>query len=390
MSRWLPAVVLRSRTWRLPKVTAAAICLAVTASLGLAGGPAFAHARSGGPARGVVGINQGEPRFTGSAHPVPHPPAAYDPSRSMLQAIYNADVAAGGTSYWFDRILARPYLRATKDPTSSDSALMTRGRALYMYTQNPGALGFAAGGFGANGGGWAYQQPGSASAPQSLYTISASGGKLTEDTSKRWQYPSYFSSLYTRPGLSVAERKFITYNDVAVTDLTLTDTGDSPETVTLTAASPIATVPAPGGTELTGQVALRYGLSTIYPRMSGDGFAVSGTSLTRTLTLNPGPPVSLKVQLGAIAKELPGTAADYQRYRDYSPETAWLTQLREYNKFWVDNVPYIDLPDKNVEKIFYYRYWENRFNSFDGNIPGNDYQFPVDLEGALGYDNQIS
>ena len=53
-------------------------------------------------------------------------------------------------------------------------------------------------------------------------------------------------------------------------------------------------------------------------------------------------------------------------------------------------MPYVDIPDKNVEKISYYRTWENRFNSFDGNIPGNDYQFPVDLEGALGYNNQIS
>ena len=53
-------------------------------------------------------------------------------------------------------------------------------------------------------------------------------------------------------------------------------------------------------------------------------------------------------------------------------------------------MPYVDLPDKNVEKISYYRTWENRFNTFDGNIPGNDYQFPVDLEGALGYNNQIS
>ena len=64
--------------------------------------------------------------------------------------------------------------------------------------------------------------------------------------------------------------------------------------------------------------------------------------------------------------------------------------MKEYNKFWVDTVPYLDIPDKNVEKISYYRTWENRFNMFDGNIPGNDYQFPVDLEGALGYNNQIS
>jgi concanavalin A-like lectin/glucanase superfamily protein/F5/8 type C domain-containing protein len=384
MSRRLPPVLFRSRARSLPLV--AGVCLAMTVSLGLAGGPAFAGGQGATPA----GINPGAPPWAGSAHPVPAPPASYDPSRSMLQAIYNADVAAGGRSYWFDRLLARPYLPAANDPTGSDSVLMTRGRALYMYTQNPAVLGFAAGGFGANGGGWAYQQPGSSGAPQNLYTISVSGGSLTENHAKRWQYPSYFSSVYARTGLSVAEKKFITYNDVAVTDLTLTDTGTSPTTVTLTAASPIAATASADGTELTGKVALRYGLSTIYPRMSGDGFTTSGTSLTRTVTLAPGTPVSLKVQLGAIAKELPGSLSDYQRYRGYSPMTAWLTQMREYNQYWIANVPYIDLPDKNVEKIFYYRYWENRFNSFDGNIPGNDYQFPVDLEGALGYNNQIS
>ena len=321
---------------------------------------------------------------------MPDPPVGFDPSRSTLQAIYNADIAAGGTSYWFDRILAVPYLPAVEDTTNADSVLMTRGRALYMYTHDPSVLGFAARGFGADGGGWAYRQPPSPRTAQNLYTISLSGAGLTEDTSQRVQYPSYFSGAFTRPGLSVAEKKFITQNDVAVTDLTLTNTGTSAETDTLTAASPIATSPSADGTELTGQVTLRYGLSTIFPRMSGDGFTVTGTSLTRTVTLDPGAEVSLKVQLGALANELPGSAADYQRYRNYDPQKAWLTQMREYNKFWVDNVPYLDLPDKNVEKIFYYRYWENRFNSFDGNIPGNDYQFPVDLEGALGYDNQIS
>ena len=92
-----------------------------------------------------------------------------------------------------------------------------------------------------------------------------------------------------------------------------------------------------------------------------------------------------------LADELPESATDYDalpRLRRRTPR--WLTQMREYNQFWVDNVAYVDIPDKNVEKISYYRTWENRFNTFDGNIPGNDYQFPVDLEGALGYNNQIS
>jgi concanavalin A-like lectin/glucanase superfamily protein/F5/8 type C domain-containing protein len=359
----------------------AAVCLAVTTNLVLTAGFTSVPAQ---PAA-TSANNPGDPSFTGSADPVPAPPAAYDPARSMLQSIYNADIAAGGTSYWFDRILARPFL------SNADNALMTRGRALYMYTHNPSALGFAAGGTGPNGGGgYAYRQPPTTGAPQNLYTISVSGDALTEDTAQRWQYPSYFSSVYTRPDLSVTEKKFITDNDVAVTVLTLKNTGASAQTTTLTAASPIATTPSADGTELTGTVNLRYALSTIRPRMSGDGFTVSGTTLTRDVTLAPGASASLKVQLGAIASELPASATDYQRYRNYDPTTAWLTQMREYNKFWVNNLPYVDLPDKNVEKISYYRAWENRFNSFDGNIPGNDYQFPVDLEGALGYNNQIS
>ena len=43
-----------------------------------------------------------------------------------------ADLAAGGTSFWFDRVLERPFL------SNQDSYLYTRGRALYMYTHNAG------------------------------------------------------------------------------------------------------------------------------------------------------------------------------------------------------------------------------------------------------------
>jgi hypothetical protein len=331
------------------------------------------------------GINPGAPPWTGQANPVPDPPASVDPGQSTLQAIFNADVAAGGTSYWFDRLLARPF------SASDSTSLMTRGRALYMYTHNPAVLGFAGRGTGANGGGgFAYRQPPTTGPAVSLYTVALSSGALTEDTSQRVQYPSYFSAAFNSPGLTVGEKKFITDNDVAVTDLTLTNTGTATQSITLTAASPIATTPSADGTEVTGTVPLRYGLSTFQARMSGDGFTASGTSLTRTVSIDPGASVSLKVQLGAISADIPASATDYLRYRGYDANTAWLTQMYEYNAFWVNDVPYLDIPDKNVEKISYYRLWENRFNLFDGNIPGNDYQFPTDLEGALGYNNQIS
>jgi hypothetical protein len=345
-------------------------------------GPASAEFQPGIPSA----VDPGTPVFAGLADPVPAEPAAMDPTRNTLRAIYDADVAAGGESFWWDRILARPFSAG-----AGESTLMTRGRALYMYTHAPGTLGFAAGGTGANGGGgYAYRQPPTTGAPRSLYAIAVSGDPLTESTAERVQYPSYFSATFTRADLRVAEKKFITYNNVAVTDLTLTNTGGVPTTFTLTATSPIATTPSADGTELTGSVTLRYALSTFTARMSGTGFGGTAASLTRTVSLDPGASTSVKVQLGALAVELPESTMEYERYRGYDPQAAWRTQMAEYNRFWVDNVPYLDIPDENVRKISYYRTWENRFNSFDGNIPGNDYQFPVDLEGALGYNNQIS
>jgi hypothetical protein len=97
--------------------------------------PALALYTPGIPAA----VDPGTPTFGGSATPVPALPASYDPTQNMLQNIFNADVAAGGTSYWVDRILARPFL------SSDSTSLYTRGRGLYMYTHTPGTLGFAGG-----------------------------------------------------------------------------------------------------------------------------------------------------------------------------------------------------------------------------------------------------
>jgi hypothetical protein len=356
----------RSRRQRRRVIALAGVGILVTALLSV---PSFGAYTPGIPAA----VDPGDPTFAGSSTPVPAPPVSYDPTANMLQSIYNADVAAGGTSYWVDRILARPYL------SGDSTSLYTRGRALYMYAHTPATLGFA--------GGYAYREEPTGAA-QNLYTVTISGATLAETTSARVQYPSYYTGTYTATGLSVVEKKFITYNNVAVTSLQITNTGTTSTTRTVTASSPIATTAS--GTELTGTVSARYALTTLRPRFSGDSFTVSGTTLTRSVTLAAGASVTLKVQEGVLTDELPESTTDYNRYRAYDANTAWMTEMAEYNQFWADNVPYVDIPDKNIEKISYYRTWENRFNEFDGNIPGNDYQFPVDLEGALGYNNQIS
>ncbi len=180
--------------WRPAR--AAVVCLTLIGGL-LAPAVAQANYHPGEP----PAVDPGEPTFAGSDTPVPAEPAAYNPGRSMLQAIYEADIKAGGTSYWFDRILARPFL------SNADSTLMTRGRALYMYTHNPTMLGFGAGGTGANGGGgYAYRQPPTTGPARSLYTVAVAGDPLVEDTTQRVQYPSYFTSVFNRTGLSVRER----------------------------------------------------------------------------------------------------------------------------------------------------------------------------------------
>ena len=169
---------------------------------------------------------------------MPAPPAAYDPTQNMLQAIFNADVAAGGTSFWVDRILARPFL------SGDSTSLYTRGRGLYMYTHTPGTLGFA--------GGYAYRER-PTGASQNLYTVAISGGDADRDHVRSGcSTRATTTPTFTASGLSVRQRKFITDNNVAVTYLTITNTSGASTTRTVTASSPIATTAS--GSELTGTV----------------------------------------------------------------------------------------------------------------------------------------
>jgi hypothetical protein len=317
-------------------------------------------------------VDPGTPTYVGLDDPVPDEPVAFDPAISMLQAVYDADMAAGGDSFWIDRILERPA------GGSGGDELYTRGRALYMYTHDEDGLGF--------GGGWAYRER-PTGGNEDLYTIDVSDADFDEDEDQRAQYPSHWTSVHVGDGLSIQQTKFITYNNVAVTLLTLTNTGDAPTTRTVTASSPPAQ--QADGNELTGEVVTRYDVTTVTPRFSADGFTVDGDVLVRDVTLDPGASVTLKFQLGATAAELPESNAEYERYRDDTADDALSAQLAEYNQWWADNVPYIDMPDENIKKMSYYRTFLNRFNFVDANIPGNDYQFPISLEGALGYNNAI-
>ncbi len=307
----------------------------------------------------------GYPTFSGPA--IPTPPVGYNTNNTM-QAIYDAE--RSGTDFWLDRLLARP----GNDPAGT--LLMTRGRGAFMYTHNPSVIGF--------GGDAAYWDNISS---QNAYAITASPGTFTEQASQRWQAPSHWRGVHTSGSIRIDVTKFITHNNVLVTNLSVTNTGSASATVQLRATSPYAT--SGSGSELTGTRAVKNNLTTLYPRFSGDGFTVSGGGLNRSLSIGAGQTETTKVQLGFVANEIPQSLTEYNTYRGYSPAAAFATHVRDYNLWWALNLPYIDVPDPAIKKNIYYRWWLMRFNYLDVDIPGQDFQFPQSVEGATGYNNAI-
>ncbi|NMO54133.1 discoidin domain-containing protein [Actinoplanes sp. TBRC 11911] len=309
----------------------------------------------------------GYPTFSGTSA-IPAPPVAMTTGNTM-QAIYDAE--AGGTDFWMDRLLAR---------TGNDPAgtwLMSRGRAVFMKTHTPSVLGF--------GGQVAYWE---SISNQAAFTVTAGTGTWTEQTASRWQAPSHWKSVHTSGSLRINQTKFITQNDVAVDNLQITNTGTASQTVALRVTSPYATTVS--GSDLTGSRAVKNNLTTIFPRLSGDGFTAASGALTRSVTLAAGASTTVKVQMGFIANEIPESLSEYNAYKALTPATAFSTQVRDYNRWWAVNIPYIDVPEPAIKKEIYYRWWLMRFNNLDANIPGQDFQFPTSVEGALGYNNAIA
>ncbi|MER5425553.1 Ig-like domain-containing protein [Streptosporangium roseum] len=308
----------------------------------------------------------GLPTFGGPA--IPAPPAAYTPG-DMMRTIYDAE--SSGTDFWMDRLLAR----SGNDPAGT--WLMSRGRALFMKTHTPSVIGF--------GGQVAYWE---SISNENAYSIAISPGTFTEQVSRRWQAPSHWKSVHSSGNVQVNVTKFITDNNVAVTNLSITNSGSSAQTLTLKAASPYTKTAA--GDELTGIVDAKNKLTTLFPRLAGDGFTVSGTDLSRTVTVAAGATVTTKVEMGFVTEEIPASLADYRAYRAATPADAFATHVRAYNLWWAKNVPYIDVPEAAIKKSVYYRWWLMRFNYLDADIPGQDYQYPTSVEGALGYNNAIA
>ena len=316
---------------------------------------------------------------------------------NMLKSIYDSDMSKGGNSFYMDRILERDGV-ANGDPNSNGNddgnTFLTRGRALYMYTSDPSVIGF--------GGNTSYHQPLGKSA---MYSISFKDGSTslssTEDAAARVNTPSNWTGTYTLGSSNVTAKvsKFISYEDVAVTLVTLENSSDAEKQLTMDVNSGFvkekSTVKVNGTdqNELTGTFSSPSNLTTITARLTGDGLGYSDASastLTKNVVIPAKGSIEVKVAMTFSTKELPNSYTDYIRFAGYDNATALKTQKQEYNSWWNENIPYIDVPNKAIQKAIDYRWWLERFNVLDANIPGYDYQYPVTIEGVLGYNNAIA
>jgi hypothetical protein len=302
---------------------------------------------------------------------------------SMHDAIFEKDLAAGGTDYYLDRILG-------VTGTANNAVLQTRGRSLYMRGGSTwGVMGFAGSAF--------------AGGPNNLgsfYSVVVPGQTVSEVGAQRFNAPSHATSRYTigSTGVVADMRKFITYDNVAVTTIAFQNPGSAAQTFTVRAASPLATGAGDGPDELIGTRTITSGSnnglndtawSQIDIALKAPGFTRAGSNLDREVTVAPGETVELSVVGALYSDGMPDGAEELQNYAGLTPAEAFRTGVTDFNRRWAEDIPYIDVPDPAIEKAIVYRWWGERYNSLDTNESGYVYQYPTTIEGVNLYQNSV-
>ena len=198
------------------------------------------------------------------------------------------------------------------------------------------------------------------------------------------RYPSHTVVHYELPGVSVAEHKFITWDDRAAVTYVATSRDGAPHTVTLEAIT--GPLPIPAAAEVPPD----------YPLLATGDF--QGIPLFVYLdapgfTRLDAPTTHLRRDLAVPAKgdsDEVGLAVrfdDQQRETPASPLPTHQQQVAEYNDWFAERVPYFDAPDPGFKRMWYYRWWVVRFSMVD--MATTDLKGYAFYEGKLGFDNPI-
>ncbi len=312
--------------------------------------------------------------------------------------------------YRFDRVLAR-YGAANGDPNRGGNddgdALLTRGRSFYMYVHDVNVIGF--------GGVASYCQP----LPRRHLLVQefyrgTEKLEFCEIPEKRVNMPSVWHGEYECGELYLKVDKFITEENCAVLLYSIENRGQLEEFLTAVTSSPYTSESwdvYPGNNhrgELRGRFRDRDDLTTVTARMSA--YAAQRPhhrrlaegeepypwekkpTLHREMMVPAGTTVYADALIAFTTTEIPGAERDYLEIpalAEKSHADVIAQQKRRYNEYWHNYIPYIDVPSDAMKKAIDYHFWLLRYNTLDANIPGHDYQYPITMEGVLGYNNAI-
>ena len=199
------------------------------------------------------------------------------------------------------------------------------------------------------------------------------------------RYPSHTNVRYALGGVTIDERKFITYDDRAVADYSVQSRDGRTHEVMIEVTAPYPPVPGSVGQPafpLLGRGSLQG--TPLFLYLDAPGFERIDT-----------PSVHLRRALATPASGAPAAAALAFRFdntaRDQPAipldDSSLADQVRDYNRWFAENVPYFDTSDGDFKRMWYYRWWIVRFHLTEPNAPDlSSYAF---YEGKLGFDNVI-
>ena len=200
------------------------------------------------------------------------------------------------------------------------------------------------------------------------------------------RFPSHTLVKYLLGTVTIEEYKYITNDDRAVLTYKITSADQKPHAVDIEVSAPYLTMPngdAAHAFPLLGSGTFQNLPLFVY---------LDAPDFTRTATSS----VLLRRRL-EVPAEGPGQQAQVavsfeNAPRDSSPPTLpedlLARHVREYNRWFFDNVPYFDAADQGFKRMWYYRWWIVRFNMTEADTPDlSGHRF---YEGKLGFDNPIT
>jgi hypothetical protein len=198
--------------------------------------------------------------------------------------------------------------------------------------------------------------------------------------------PSHTHVRYALGPVNIDEYKYITYDDRAVCTYRSSSADNNRHRLDIEVLAPYLTMPSSNGDArfpLLGSGTMQ-GIP-VFAYLDAPGFSrldSAAIHLRRTLDLNPGG--------GAAQAQVAVSFEDRRRDGPAAvlPDDLLAQHEAEYNRWFLDNVPYFDAPDPAFKKMWYYRWWVVRFNMTQADTPDlKGYRF---YEGKLGFDNEIS